>query len=325
LSSLTGRHDCVSLINNYIGKEDIEYYTKPQGLETEAKLSPILAEPLQNYIIITNLHPVNLCLYLNENKSLIKNPKQVSRVLEIKRDRLFKQELNEVISIKVHYLYCVHEICVKWDAKDDGISSLIRKFLKGRVSDGFQIDMEDFIRNTIRSFPFRESNLFKHIVKTLARVEKGNEPTALSVLTQSVQGLQSANSSDSCYTCGKRQSTKKCANCKVAMYCMQECQRLHWFTHKKHCKSLAVQREQEELEMRREMEKQQREVEAKEQSENELKAEEETNGFDAGRMGAERSGNEEQDEASSHKTGEDLAKEMNDLSIDGQKNEDKEE
>ena len=48
------------------------------------------------------------------------------------------------------------------------------RFLKGRVNDGFQIDMEDFIRNTIRSFPFRESNLFKHIVKTLARVEKVN-------------------------------------------------------------------------------------------------------------------------------------------------------
>ena len=40
------------------------------------------------------------------------------------------------------------------------------------MSDGFPIDMEDFIRNTIRSFPFRESTLFKHIVKTLAGVEK---------------------------------------------------------------------------------------------------------------------------------------------------------
>ena len=68
-----------------------------------------------------------LCLFLNDNISLVENPKQVSRVLEIKRDRLFKQELNEVIAIKVHYLYCVHEICVKWHAKDDGINSLIRK------------------------------------------------------------------------------------------------------------------------------------------------------------------------------------------------------
>eukprot|EP00795_Rhopilema_esculentum_P003723 gene3723-14998_t len=58
LGAFVGRHDCVSLINNYIARHDIEYYTKPQGLEKEPKLASFLAEPLQRFIIITNLHPV---------------------------------------------------------------------------------------------------------------------------------------------------------------------------------------------------------------------------------------------------------------------------
>ena len=65
------------------------------------------------------------------------------------------------------------------------------------------------------------------------------------------------------------------------MYCSQECQRLHWFTHKKHCKRLALQREQEELQMRRELEKQQREEEARKNAEKEVTAEKEANGVDS--------------------------------------------
>ena len=50
--------------------------------------------------------------------------------------------------------------------------TISHRFLKGRANDGFPMDLEDFIRISMRSFPFRESNLFKHIVKTLAGVEK---------------------------------------------------------------------------------------------------------------------------------------------------------
>ena len=32
LSHCTGQTDCVSLINNFLSVEDLEYYTKPQGI-----------------------------------------------------------------------------------------------------------------------------------------------------------------------------------------------------------------------------------------------------------------------------------------------------
>jgi hypothetical protein len=51
LFSISGNHVCVAIINNYIPKSDVDYYTIPQGLETEPKLPPTLAAPLHKFIM----------------------------------------------------------------------------------------------------------------------------------------------------------------------------------------------------------------------------------------------------------------------------------
>lgn len=38
-----------------------------------------------------------------------------------------------------------------------------------------------------------------------------------------------------CSTCGEEKPDKKCSKCKLVQYCDRECQRLHWFAHKKVC------------------------------------------------------------------------------------------
>lgn len=38
-----------------------------------------------------------------------------------------------------------------------------------------------------------------------------------------------------CSTCGDEKPDKKCSKCKAVQYCDRECQRLHWFMHKKTC------------------------------------------------------------------------------------------
>lgn len=38
-----------------------------------------------------------------------------------------------------------------------------------------------------------------------------------------------------CGTCTENNATKKCAKCKTMQYCDRECQRIHWFVHKKEC------------------------------------------------------------------------------------------
>lgn len=44
------------VINNFIPKADVDYYTIPQGLETEPKLPPILANPLHKFISQVSIH-----------------------------------------------------------------------------------------------------------------------------------------------------------------------------------------------------------------------------------------------------------------------------
>lgn len=39
-----------------------------------------------------------------------------------------------------------------------------------------------------------------------------------------------------CGTCGEEKPEKKCSKCKAVRYCDRDCQRLHWFAHKKTCK-----------------------------------------------------------------------------------------
>lgn len=46
-----GNHNCVVVINNYVPKSDVEYYTTPKGVETKPKLHPSLSEPLYTYIM----------------------------------------------------------------------------------------------------------------------------------------------------------------------------------------------------------------------------------------------------------------------------------
>jgi len=44
-----------------------------------------------------------------------------------------------------------------------------------------------------------------------------------------------------CSTCGAEKPDKKCSKCKAVQYCDRECQRLHWFMHKKNCARLLAQ------------------------------------------------------------------------------------
>ena len=43
---------------------------------------------------------------------------------------------------------------------------------KGRPSDGFFLNVEDLIRQAIRSFDYPECTIFKQLVQTIAPVEK---------------------------------------------------------------------------------------------------------------------------------------------------------
>ena len=51
MAGFVGNHAIVALINNYVPKSDVDYYTVPNGLEKEPKLPSEVSQPLYDVIM----------------------------------------------------------------------------------------------------------------------------------------------------------------------------------------------------------------------------------------------------------------------------------
>ncbi|XP_037532623.1 ankyrin repeat and MYND domain-containing protein 2a [Nematolebias whitei] len=252
MAAFVGQHDCVTVINNYFSRARLDYYTKPQGLEKEPKLPPKLAGPLHKIIMSTNLNPVKLVMLVKENPLLaeVGALDKCGRVMELICEKCIKQQdMNEVLAMKMHYISCVLGKCSSFlKEREDKLDGLMKSLLKGRDSDGFPVFQEKFIRECVRKFPYCEATLLQQLVRSIAPVDIGNDPTALSVLTQAITGQVGFMDVEFCTTCGAKGAEKRCSICKMVLYCGHTCQKMHWFTHKKVCKKLQEQREAQEAE-----------------------------------------------------------------------------
>ncbi|XP_063308470.1 ankyrin repeat and MYND domain-containing protein 2 [Pelobates fuscus] len=262
MAAFVGQHDCVTVINNFYPREKLDYYTKPQGLNTEPKLPVKLAGPLYKIITATNLHPVKIVFLVKENPLLMETDalKKCSNVLDLICEKCMKQQdMNEVLAMKMHYISCILQKCITYiQEKEDKLDTFIKSLLKGRDSDCFPVFQEKFIRESIRKFPYCEATLLQQLVRSIAPVEIGSDPTAFSVLTQAITGQVGFIDAEFCTTCGEKGASKRCSVCKLVIYCDQNCQKLHWFTHKKICKLLKEKREKHELEDAKEKKRQEK-------------------------------------------------------------------
>ncbi|XP_068091214.1 ankyrin repeat and MYND domain-containing protein 2 isoform X2 [Hyperolius riggenbachi] len=262
---LSGQHDCVTVINHFFPREKLDYYTKPQGLNQEPKLPMKLAGPLHKVITTTNLHPVKI-LFLVKESRLLMDPealKKCGAVLELICERCMKQkDMNEVLAMKMHYVSCIMQRCATLlQEGEDKLDAFIKTLLKGRDGDCFPVAQEKFIRESIRKFPYCEATLLQQLVRSIAPVEIGSDPTAFSVLTQAITGQVGFVDAEFCTTCGEKGADKRCSVCKLVIYCDQNCQKLHWFTHKKVCKTLKEKRERQEAEVAKEKRRQEKQAE----------------------------------------------------------------
>ena len=191
MAAFVGNHNCVSVINNYVPKDDVLYFTRKQPLQTEARLAPELAAPLHKLVMSMNTHPVRIAFNFRDNPKLLENITQIRKVLEMMSDREFKNrtdvnEVNKIIllvavfslsfqvmSLKYHIIhYIVKDIekQAEKDAKQETATKtpFIERWIKwqlvGREEDGFPVYQENFLRQGIKEFPFPESQLFKMLV-----------------------------------------------------------------------------------------------------------------------------------------------------------------
>ncbi|XP_023400149.1 ankyrin repeat and MYND domain-containing protein 2 isoform X2 [Loxodonta africana] len=225
MAAFVGQHDCVTIINNFFPRERLDYYTKPQGLDKEPKLPPKLAGPLHKIITTTNLHPVKIVMLVNENPLLAEEAalNKCYKVMDLICEKCMKQrDMNEVLAMKMHYISCIFQKCINFlKDGDNKLDTLIKSLLKGRATDGFPTYQEKIIRESIRKFPYCEATLLQQLVRSIAPVEIGSDPTAFSVLNQAITGQ--------------------------VIYCDQTCQKTHWFAHKKVCKNLKDIYEKQQL------------------------------------------------------------------------------
>lgn len=251
MAAFVGNHGCVETINNYLSKAQLEYYTKPQGLQKEALLPASVLDVFHKFVVDTNLHPVRIALNL-VSLGLLKHLPALRKVLELMCEKEMKKtsDVNELMAFKYHYLgwiikellrceeHCKAQRKEKASAaaeepnKHDFVETFIKRVLKENKLG--QLDYVDFtVRDCVREFPFRECTIFRQVVTQLAAKDA---PPALSVIRAAINGQRGfADESSYCSSCGNEKPDKKCSKCKAVQYCDRECQRLHWFMHKKSC------------------------------------------------------------------------------------------
>lgn len=250
MAAFVGMHECVAVINNFIPKEDVYYYTRKQPFEEEPKLPLFLAKPIHNLVMSMNTHPVRVAMMLNDDKQLLDNLDTVIKILELMSDREFKnrRDVNEVLSLKYHmFHYIVKDIKKQMDKdklsegekKTPFIDRWIKSMLVGRDSDGYPVFQENFLRQGVKEFSFPEAQLFKALVTNFHHCRNyGEGMTAAEYINGSFNGQRGFKDFENCETCGNEEAPKKCSNCKSVQYCNQTCQKYHWFTHKKLCPKL---------------------------------------------------------------------------------------
>lgn len=152
MAAFVGQHKAVNMINNFVPREEIDYFTKPQGLEKQAKLDKSLADPLHVFCRRSNIHPVRIVFHLQQNQVLFENLKVVSSVLHALCDReMKKEEPKENLSLKYHFLAFVLDYIrkqidtAKDKEKDKVLEQVIKSWLKGRESDAFPLHLEQVI------------------------------------------------------------------------------------------------------------------------------------------------------------------------------------
>ncbi|CAH8451106.1 unnamed protein product [Schistosoma margrebowiei] len=273
MAAFVGNHNVVTLINNYMEREEIAIYV------SKSKLLPEHVSTIHKLVLQLNISPVKVFLLLNneietcsrsgENyeKCILTHWRCIHTILEDLCNKYFTPHLtHEPLSLKLHLLACCIRQAGEYydkepkstniqDHASSPLKQLIRKFLVGTEPYGLPLGQEQFLRQSLTSFPHHQSTLWRHIVQQISPLDLGRMPTAFSVLTKTINGtiMHNARPLELCATCGdgpelgKPGMLKACQQCKITSYCSVSCQRLHWFTHKKFCP--VIKKHKKELEL----------------------------------------------------------------------------
>merc|ERR1712110_1353509 len=85
----------------------------------------------------------------------------------------------------------------------------------GREPDGYQVFQENFLRQSIKEFPFQESQLFKTLVTNFHHCQNyGEGATAAEYINQAFNGQKGFKDFENCNTCGSEKAESVCSKLK---------------------------------------------------------------------------------------------------------------
>ncbi|CAB0019255.1 unnamed protein product [Nesidiocoris tenuis] len=233
MGGFVGNHQCVAVINNFIPKSDVDYFTVSHADGVAPTLPASFASAFHRLVMQVNIYPIRIALCtlptLAEDYTKVKNT-----LVKMSAKQMRGDECNEVMSFKLHYLgFVVGEImkCNLPESKTSPVELFTKRILKPNSGEKY---LDSMIRECIREFPHKETTIFRQMVTSLAGTD--DPPSAVSVVTTVINGARGfADEVKACATCWEETASKKCSKCKKVQYCDRECQRLHWFVHKKEC------------------------------------------------------------------------------------------
>lgn len=248
MAAFVSNYRVVATINNFVPKTEVVNYTKIQGNQTEPYLPPLLLDSFHRFVIQINAHPVRIALNIQKIPMFSEHLSNIRKVLSLMSEREFlkRSDSSEVASFKYHYLgWIVQEIikCKEYfqarsnQDTSSGESNFIELFVKRVLKDitnwqrGY---MGITIRECVREFPYRECTIFRQVVVQMANIQETS--SCLDVIKTAINGQRGFQDDITyCSACDEEKPDKKCSKCKEVQYCDRECQRLHWFKHKKAC------------------------------------------------------------------------------------------
>jgi len=257
MAAFTGQTHIASYINSYFPPKVFLRYTDP-SVGTSLQCDTVLATSLHKLATNYNIHPVRLIMLLKSHLNVLKQTSVSVSILECERDKQFKKETNEVLSLRLHFLAWllkkvseVGKVSVeegkgdsasedgKWEACCD---TVIKWFWKAEKKGATEDNRDRFVKAGLKAYPFTQNTLLQQAVQTITAANKLSEASAepIAVYLQILTGSQAAifMADSHCVTCSEKLSNHmRCSRCKEVQYCDKKCQAINWPTHKAHCKT----------------------------------------------------------------------------------------
>ncbi|KAK2712980.1 hypothetical protein QYM36_011618 [Artemia franciscana] len=198
--------------------------------------------------ISVNMHPVKIIQFVSKNSQMKNHLSSIVKVLTLMSEKEMKRgkTTNEILAFKFHYISHMLNLLLKEESSD--LTSAKEKFQSTEEyiirllllsMNGVSQYQEGVIREAVKLYPFKETMTFRQLLTSLSEKPTVSGTPGYLIVDSVVNGQKGFYDDMYCATCGEMSKThKKCVKCKAVQYCSKQCQKLHWFVHKKECEIL---------------------------------------------------------------------------------------